>query len=184
MSQYAFIVCETDDVSESSLLSAGAMKSPVGDLVVVASGRSLRGVIWGDDEKEWKRAAIDRQVVTFERSNVIDQTISQLSEYFDGARQCFDLPLEPIGTEFQGIVWKSLTQIEYGSTVSYSEQSDTIGRPSAVRAVASANGRNPISIVIPCHRVIAASGGLGGFAGGLDAKRWLLNHEESAKRRL
>ena len=166
-------------MSTPSLLSASVMATPVGDLVVVASERSLRGVLWGDDENEWKRAAIDRQFVTFERSNVIDQTISQLSEYFDGVRQGFDLPLEPIGTAFQGIVWKSLTQIEYGSTVSYSEQSETIGRPSAVRAVASANGRNPISIVIPCHRVIAASGGLGGFAGGLDAKRWLLNHEES-----
>ena len=177
-------VCETDAVSTPSHLFAATMSSPVGDLAVVASEESLRGVLWGDDENEWKRAAIDRHVVTFERSAVVEQTISQLSEYFDGVREGFDLPLEPIGTAFQGIVWKSLTQIEYGSTVSYSEQSETIGRPSAVRAVASANGRNPISIVIPCHRVIAASGGLGGFAGGLDAKRWLLNHEESAKHRL
>ena len=177
-------VCETDAVSTPSLLSASVMATPVGDLVVVASEQSLRGVLWGDDEKEWQRAAIDRQVVTFERSKVVEETISQLSEYFDGVRQGFDLPLEPIGTAFQGIVWKSLTQVEYGSTVSYSEQSNTIGRPSAVRAVASANGRNPISIVIPCHRVIAASGGLGGFAGGLDAKRWLLSHEESVKHRL
>ena len=92
-------------------------------------------------------------------------------------RQEFDLPLTPIGTEFQSTVWRSLTEIKFGSTVSYSEQATSLGRVSAVRAIASANGRNPISIVIPCHRVIAASGGLGGFAGGLDAKRWLLAHE-------
>ena len=170
-------MCETDDVSESSLLSAGTIKSPVGDLVVVASGRSLRGVLWGDDKKEWKRAAIDRLEVAFQHSTIVEKTVSQLAEYFDGERQCFDLPLEPIGTDFQRTVWRSLTQIEHGSTLSYSEQAASLGRASAVRAVASANGRNPISIVIPCHRVVAASGELGGFAGGLDAKRWLLQHE-------
>jgi methylated-DNA-[protein]-cysteine S-methyltransferase len=134
-------------------------------------------VLWGDDDNEWKRAAIDRRSVIFQQSAVIELAIAQLKEYFAGDRQVFDLPLSPTGTEFQSTVWKSLTDIKFGSTVSYSEQSTSLGRASAVRAVASANGRNPISIVIPCHRVIAASGGLGGFAGGLDAKRWLLAHE-------
>lgn len=157
------------------------MPSPVGDLVIVASDRALRGVLWGDDVNEWKRAAIDRRAVSFEESDVVTQTISQLDEYFTGDRRHFDLPLDPIGTEFQRMVWRSLSQIEYGSTLSYSEQAASLGRPSAVRAVASANGRNPISIVIPCHRVIAASGRLGGFAGGLDAKNWLLNNEHAQK---
>jgi len=134
-------------------------------------------VLWGDDDNEWKRAAIDRRSVIFQQSAVIELAIAQLKEYFAGDRQVFDLPLSPTGTEFQSTVWKSLTDIKFGSTVSYSEQATSLGRASAVRAVASANGRNPISIVIPCHRVIAASGGLGGFAGGLDAKRWLLAHE-------
>jgi methylated-DNA-[protein]-cysteine S-methyltransferase len=175
------LACKTEDVSNQSLLSAVTMDSPIGDLVVVASERSLRGVLWGDDDKEWKRAAIDRKTVTFENSTFLKQTISQLTEYFTGDRQYFDLPVEPMGTEFQRMVWNSLTTIEYGSTSSYSQQSNDLGRASAVRAIASANGRNPISIVIPCHRVIAASGGLGGFAGGLAAKRWLLSHEQSVK---
>jgi len=153
------------------------MQSPVGELILVAYDTSLRAVLWGDDDSEWKRAAIDRRSVIFQQSAVVEQATAQLKEYFVGDRQEFDLPLEPIGTEFQSSVWRSLTEIKFGSTVSYSEQATSIGRASAVRAVASANGRNPISIVIPCHRVVAASGGLGGFAGGLDAKRWLLAHE-------
>ena len=153
------------------------MQSPVGELILVAYDTSLRAVLWGDDDSEWKRAAIDRRSVIFQQSAVVEQAIAQLKEYFVGDRQEFDLRLKPIGTEFQSTVWRSLTEIKFGSTVSYSEQATSIGRASAVRAVASANGRNPISIVIPCHRVVAASGGLGGFAGGLDAKRWLLAHE-------
>ena len=153
------------------------MQSPVGELILAACDTSLRAVLWGDDDIEWKRAAIDRRSVIFQQSAVVEQAISQLKEYFVGDRQEFDLPLKPIGTEFQSTVWRSLTEIKFGSTVSYSEQATSIGRASAVRAVASANGRNPISLVIPCHRVVAASGGLGGFAGGLDAKRWLLAHE-------
>jgi methylated-DNA-[protein]-cysteine S-methyltransferase len=153
------------------------MQSPVGELILAACDTSLRAVLWGDDDIEWKRAAIDRRSVIFQQSAVVEQAISQLKEYFVGDRQEFDLPLKPIGTEFQSTVWRSLTEIKFGSTVSYSEQATSIGRASAVRAVASANGRNPISIVIPCHRVVATSGGLGGFAGGLDAKRWLLAHE-------
>lgn len=153
------------------------MQSPIGELVLVASDTSLRAVLWGNDDSEWKRAAIDRRSVISQQSAVVEQAIAQLKEYFVGDRQEFELPLEPIGTEFQSSVWKSLTEIKFGSTVSYSEQATSLGRASAVRAVASANGRNPISIVIPCHRVVAASGGLGGFAGGLDAKRWLLAHE-------
>ena len=160
------------------------MQSPIGELVIVSSEQTLRAVLWGDEPTEWKRVSIDRLEVRWERSPAVDQTVEQLTEYFGGNRQHFDLPLEPVGTEFQRMVWNSLTHIEYGSTLSYSEQAVGLGRPSAVRAVASANGRNPISIVVPCHRVISASGGLGGFAGGLDAKRWLLNHEQQVQLQL
>ena len=169
---------QTQGVSPPLQLFASLMQSPVGDLVIVASDQTLRAVLWGDEDEEWRRVAIDRLAVTWESSPAVEQTVVQLTEYFNGERQNFDLPLEPIGTEFQSMVWNSLTQIEYGSTLSYSKQALALGRESAVRAVASANGRNPISIVVPCHRVISASGGLGGFAGGLDAKRWLLNHEQ------
>ena len=139
-------------MSAPSPLSATTMQSPVGELVLVACDTSLRAVLWGDDDNEWKRAAIDRRSVIFQQSAVIELAIAQLKEYFAGDRQVFDLPLTPTGTEFQSTVWKSLTDIKFGSTVSYSEQATSLGRASAVRAVASANGRNPISIVIPCHR--------------------------------
>ena len=168
-------------MSPPSQLLASSMQSPVGELVVVSNEKTLRAVLWGDEAKEWKRVSINRLVVEWKSSPAAEQAIGQLTEYFDGKRQNFDLPLEPVGTEFQCTVWNSLTHIKYGSTLSYSEQALALGRPSAVRAVASANGRNPISIVVPCHRVISASGGLGGFAGGLDAKRWLLDHEQASQ---
>lgn len=102
---------------------------------------------------------------------------SQLDEYFAGARTAFDLPLHPTGTPFQLQVWAALRAIPYGETVSYREIAAAVGNPAACRAVGRANGQNPISIVVPCQRVIGASGGLTGYGGGLDAKRWLLSHE-------
>lgn len=101
----------------------------------------------------------------------------QLREFFDGSRTEFDLPLAPKGTEFQKMVWTELRRIPYGSTKSYKEIALLIGRPEAMRAVGSANGSNPIPIVVPCHRVIGADGSLTGFGGGLPVKRWLLEHE-------
>lgn len=104
----------------------------------------------------------------------------QLIEYFEGQRQAFDLPLAPAGTEFQQACWQALVQIPYGETRYYAEQARVIQRPSAVRAVGAANGANPISIVVPCHRVIGKSGQLTGYAGGLDRKAWLLALERGA----
>jgi methylated-DNA-[protein]-cysteine S-methyltransferase len=101
----------------------------------------------------------------------------QLDEYFAGDRHCFDLPLAPIGTDFQHQVWQLLSHIPYGQTRSYCDLAQELGLPGGARAVGAANGRNPLSIVVPCHRVIAAGGGLTGYAGGLDRKQWLLNHE-------
>lgn len=102
---------------------------------------------------------------------------AQLAEYFAGERTDFDLPLHPVGTEFQLRCWTALRTIPYGSTVSYGEQAVRIGNAKAVRAVGLANGQNPISIVVPCHRVIGANGSLTGYGGGLPAKQWLLSHE-------
>lgn len=103
-----------------------------------------------------------------------DDVRSQLREYFAGERTAFDLPLHPAGTAFQQRVWQALAQIPYGTTASYGATALTIGAPGAARAVGLANGRNPISIIVPCHRVVGANGSLIGYGGGLDAKRWLL----------
>ena len=110
-------------------------------------------------------------------NTIVSAAARQLDEYFAGTRRTFDLPLDLRGTEFQQQVWLSLPKIPYGETSTYAKQAATIGRPRAVRAVGSANGRNPLSIVLPCHRIVAANGSLAGFAGGLDTKRWLLDHE-------
>ena len=104
-------------------------------------------------------------------------TTRQLREYFAGSRQKFDLPLDFRGTDFQRAVWSTLLKIPFGETRSYSDIATAIGKPAAVRAVGAANGRNPISLIAPCHRVIGMSGALTGFGGGLDAKAWLLAHE-------
>ena len=101
----------------------------------------------------------------------------QLADYFAGTRRAFDLPLAPRGTGFQQVVWRALLAIPYGETCSYGELARAIGRPAASRAVGAANGRNPIAIVIPCHRVIGADGSMTGYGGGLPTKKWLLAHE-------
>jgi len=106
----------------------------------------------------------------------------QLEAYFGGTLGEFDLPLTLVGTPFQRTVWTALRRIPYGETVSYRELADWIGRPTAARAVGLANGRNPIGIVVPCHRVVGSSGDLTGYGGGLDRKRWLLDFERSASR--
>ena len=113
-------------------------------------------------------------------SPVLSAAASQLVEYFAGARRTFDLPLAPRGTGFQQLVWRALTAIPFGETRSYGELARAIGRPAASRAVGAANGKNPLAIIVPCHRVIGASGELTGYAGGIAAKRWLLEHERSA----
>lgn len=112
------------------------------------------------------------------RSNhLTEQAKSQLAEYFAGQRQTFDLPLAPQGTEFQQRVWQALQTIPYGQLASYQDMARQIKHPKAMRAVGAANGKNPISIMVPCHRVIGANGSLTGYAGGLERKRWLLQHE-------
>lgn len=111
------------------------------------------------------------------RTPVLDRAAEQLAAYFAGELHAFDVPLAPRGTPFQRAVWDQLVRIPLGTTRSYGELAHALGRPSASRAVGTANGRNPLSIIVPCHRVVGASGALTGYAGGLAAKQWLLEHE-------
>lgn len=155
--------------------------SPVGTLELVAEPGALVAVLWPDEDAARVRFATAPAAADPSDQNpateILTATASQLDEYFAGTRHAFDLSLAPVGTEFQRAVWWSLAEIPYGTTSTYGEQARQIGRPKAVRAVGAANGRNPLSIVLPCHRIVGANGKLTGFAGGLDTKRWLLDHE-------
>ena len=115
------------------------------------------------------------------RTDVLVRTKAQLAEYFAGERRDFDLPLAPQGSGFQVEVWRALLRIPYGETCSYGDIARVVGRPAASRAVGAANGRNPIAVIVPCHRVIGSNGSLTGYGGGLPVKRWLLDHERGWK---
>ena len=158
----------------SSELFSTVIDSPVGPLTIVASDDGLRAVLWPDDDPERVRLA---DSVDDPNHPVIAAARSQLGEYFAGERASFDVALDPVGTEFQRAAWDALRSIEYGTTLSYGEQAERMGDRRKARAVGAANGRNPISIIVPCHRVVGANGALTGFAGGVDAKAWLLAHE-------
>jgi methylated-DNA-[protein]-cysteine S-methyltransferase len=145
--------------------------SPVGALKLVASDTGLVAILWPNDDPARVRIG---QPVGSETHPVLLETERQLREYFDGRRRSFDLKLDFSGTEFQRKVWSALLTIPYGETRSYMQIAKQIGSPDAVRAVGAANGRNPISIIAPCHRVIGSNGKLTGFAGGLETKAFLL----------
>jgi methylated-DNA-[protein]-cysteine S-methyltransferase len=145
------------------------LESPVGTLTLVAGDGGLRALVF--DGERWPAGARPG------KSPVLTRAVEQLEEYFEGRRRVFELPLELVGTRFQREVWQSLASIPYGTTVSYGEQARRLGRPRAARAVGAANARNPISIVLPCHRVVGSDGRLTGYGGGLDVKRALLEHE-------
>jgi methylated-DNA-[protein]-cysteine S-methyltransferase len=153
---------------------AKTIRSPVGALKLIASSDGLAAILWENDRPG--RVRLD---VVAEDANhpVLVETERQLAEYFAGRRKIFDLALDPAGTEFQTKVWRALLTIPFGETRSYAQIARQIGHPTAVRAVGAANGRNPISIVTPCHRVIGSSGALTGFAGGLATKEHLLRME-------
>jgi len=151
------------------------LDSPVGELTLVATDIGLRAVLWPNDEP--KRVRLPFPIIEASGNAILRRTADQLREYFAGERTAFDLPLDLHGTEFQQLAWRSLASIPYGQTSTYGEQANRIGRPKAVRAIGAANSRNPVSIVLPCHRVVGADGSLTGFAGGLDAKRRLLEIE-------
>jgi methylated-DNA-[protein]-cysteine S-methyltransferase len=147
------------------------MDSPVGKLVLVATDDGLAAILWERDRPGRVRLNIEAED---QAHPVLVETERQLNEYFSGRRTTFSLKLDPSGTAFQRDVWQALLTIPFGETRSYGQIARQIGRPRAVRAVGAANGRNPLSIVAPCHRVIGATGALTGFAGGLDVKARLL----------
>ena len=140
----------------------------------MASDAGLVAILWPNDDPARVRLG---ELVESDTHPVLVETERQLREYFDGGRKAFDLKLDFCGTEFQRKVWHALLTIPYGETRSYSQIAEQIGSPEAVRAVGAANGRNPISIVAPCHRVIGSNGKLTGFAGGLETKAFLLTLE-------
>ena len=133
--------------------------------------------ITGDENGIASISVLDEGSVSADMPIVLQDAISQLNDYFEGKRTNFDFKLNPKGTEFQQKVWKTLLEIPYGETRTYLQQSKILGDVKAIRAVASANGKNPLWIVVPCHRVIGTDGSLTGYAGGLWRKKWLLEHE-------
>ena len=160
-------------------LASTFLPSPVGRLTLVASDDALVAVLWENDDPQRVRleAAVERP-----DHPVLVRAEDELREYFAGKRNAFSLPLEPRGTSFQKEVWCALAGIPFGQTRSYGQLADQLGRPKAARAVGAANAHNPISIIVPCHRVIGSSGKLTGFAGGLDAKALLLDLERGGDR--
>ncbi len=164
------------------------MMSPIGTLTVFANDHAIVAICWdteSPDSEPDARNPVDRKLggefvnVTAGTGEypLLDRAVEQLREYFDGQRTGFDLPLEPDGTEFQKQAWDALVQIPFGETISYGAQATMLGDKNKSRAVGAANGKNPIPIVVPCHRVVGSNGHLTGFAGGLNVKAWLLDHE-------
>ena len=149
-------------------------KTPIGLLTVAVDESGLRYVLFENNKHE------PTQVGWRCDSNATREPREQLLEYLAGVRKVFDLQLSLAGTDFQQRTWRMLGQIPYGDTWSYAELATRVGSPKAVRAVGAANGRNPLPIVLPCHRVIGSNGSLTGFGGGLPTKKWLLEHEKVA----
>jgi len=146
------------------------LKTPIGYAEFIGNENGLASVTVFDEEKP-----IDLI------PEVLEDAVYQFTEYFEGKREAFDLKINPQGTDFQKRVWNALLEIPYSKTVSYLELSKTLGDVKAIRAVAAANGKNPLWIIVPCHRVIGSNGDLTGYAGGLHRKKWLLDHENPVK---
>jgi len=155
-------------------LSYQYVDSPIGTLKLVASDQGLVAILWENDNPRRVRLS---DLTEDARHPLLRETERQLKEYFQGKRRTFSLALDMRGTPFQTQVWEALLAIPFGETRSYGQLAKQLGNPQATRAVGAANGRNPLSIVVPCHRVIGSSGKLTGFAGGLDAKGYLLRLE-------
>ena len=155
--------------------------SPIGTITLVAEDDALVEVHLPDEKTSSTIAAED---TTPAAHAVLAQAAGELGEYFAGDRLEFDVPLAPHGTAFQLAAWQALRTIPYGETVSYGEQARRLGDARKARAVGAANGRNPLPIVVPCHRVVGANGHLTGFGGGIECKAWLLDHERAVRQRL
>jgi methylated-DNA-[protein]-cysteine S-methyltransferase len=146
-------------------------KTPVGTLTLISDGEAITGL-------EFENAKHPAQKCPRGSDKIIDKVKRELDAYFAGKLKVFTVPVRPQGTPFQHAAWKALQKIPYGATRSYGDQARAIGKPKAVRAIGAANGRNPIAIIIPCHRVIGADGSLTGFGGGMETKQFLLGLEQ------
>jgi methylated-DNA-[protein]-cysteine S-methyltransferase len=175
MLNLSWMKCITNDVVYAE------MNSPVGELTLFVSIQGLHAVLWNNDRHDVACQKVMQNLQKTPRHPVILQTKQQLMEYFTGERKTFDIPLVMRGTDFQMQAWQQLSKIPYGETLSYGEQARKIGNKNKARAVGLANGLNPISIIIPCHRVIGSNGKLVGFGGGLDKKAYLLKLEQKHK---
>jgi methylated-DNA-[protein]-cysteine S-methyltransferase len=164
----------TENPDQSRCACFSTVSSPVGKLMLVADDSALTGLYFLEcdhtppDTRRWRHDP---------DHPLLRQTETELREYFDGSRQRFSLAVRPSGTQFQESVWREIARIPYGETISYSELASRAGAPQAVRAAGTSTGRNPVSIVIPCHRVMGKNGSMCGFGGGLDRKRFLLELE-------
>lgn len=150
------------------------IQTPVGLLKLIASEKGLSAILWENDNP--KRVRLEPQVLD-EKNAILSETEKQLGEFFAGKRIVFDLPLDFKGTVFQKAVWSELLKVPFGQVKTYGDIAKALGNPKAVRAVGAANGKNPISIICPCHRIVGANGSLTGFAGGLEIKATLLQLE-------
>tara|TARA_R110002049_G_scaffold130157_14_gene288383 strand:- start:130 stop:606 length:477 start_codon:yes stop_codon:yes gene_type:complete len=153
------------------MIEIAYIKTPLGIAKIEGDEDGLTSVTVLDDIEE----------LTAVIPEILEDVVYQLQEYFEGKREVFDLVLNPSGTDFQRTVWDALLKISFGKTCSYLELSKILGDPKAIRAVAAANGKNPLWIIVPCHRVIGSDGSLTGYAGGLHRKKWLLEHESPVK---
>ena len=145
-----------------------SLKTPLGNMILEMDDLGIQRLEFTDQQQPESTAS---------RSANLQSAVDQIKDYFEGNLEHFDLPLAPKGTEFQNKVWQELQKIPFGKTISYQELANRLGDPLVIRAAASANGKNPIAIIIPCHRVIGSDGSLTGYAGGLHRKKWLVEHE-------
>ncbi|PPK87238.1 methylated-DNA-[protein]-cysteine S-methyltransferase [Neolewinella xylanilytica] len=155
------------------------MDTPLGPLRLVASGRGICKVAFVPDtvQPTGGREADDTAPATEDGRRILDMAAGQLTEYFAGERTVFTVPLDLSGTGFQRAVWQQLSTVRFGQVVAYGDLAVALGNPAAQQAVGAANGRNPVAIIVPCHRVVGRNGNLTGYAGGIERKKWLLRHE-------
>ena len=159
------------------MTSTKQLDSPIGRLRLVATDQGLSHLLF--DQQVGEDPDSDGDAVEADDHPVLAAATTQLAEYFAGRRQEFDIPLDLTGTEFQRAAWSALASVPFGETRSYRQQAEAIGRPKAVRAIGAANGKNPVPIVLPCHRIVGSDGSLTGYGGGLPIKEFLLNHEQA-----
>jgi methylated-DNA-[protein]-cysteine S-methyltransferase len=160
------------------------MDSPVGELTIIATPAALHAILWEAERNDLRYKKIISDFNRSPNEEIIMGVKKQLAEYFQGKRRKFHIPLAINGTPFQTAVWQQLLAIPYSTTISYAEQAERVGNKNKARAVGMANGLNPISIIIPCHRVVGSNGKLVGFGGGIENKAYLLNLEQAHRPRL